>query len=57
MYDRVMRNFAILSILILAIIAFVVVVFAKDKEKIYVSLDSYAKTTEESDIVLQKKKY
>lgn len=55
MYDRVMRNFAIVSTLLFVLIIFGVIFFASGKEKIYVSLDSYAKTIEENDIVLQKK--
>lgn len=55
MYNRNMRNFAVISVLLLAMIAFGVIFFAQDKEKIYVSLESYAKTTEDSNIVMVQK--
>lgn len=55
MDERKMRNFAMLSVLVLFAVVVSVILFAKDKEKIYVSLDSYASADEESEITLNKK--
>lgn len=55
MYERVMRIFAMLSILLLIGVITGVTAFAKGKEKVYVSLENYAKSDQSSNMKLKKK--
>ena len=55
MYDRVMRLFAIVALVLFSSVMICVVSFAKGKEKVYVSLDNYATADENSILTLDSK--
>ncbi len=51
MYNRMLRVFSVIAILFLFGVVFRVSIFAKDKEKIYVSLDNYTESENSEETV------